>query len=206
MPMKKKALMSLSEHRSLSLCQSNLYLCAGTVCSSQNLSVHSFQLNLPSQVLPKSDGHISQLSPQTCGETLVLISQAGARTKMRSNDALLEKWFVITEVKSTLTRETGLKNNGLPLVITPLCVHHLHTSPLFMSFSPSCLWTSPALFSGFVREKEEEERKWTYRFCVQTDITLLKAKQICVCACPVISLLTCALTVGIWDPGNDWAR
>lgn len=154
---KEKKLMSLSEHRSLSLSQSNLYYCAGTVFSSSNLSVHSFCFNLRSQVLPKSDGHICQLSPQTCGETLVLISQAIARTKLRSNDALLEKWFVITEVKSTLTRETGLKNTGLPLslhhCVSIISTHLLSSCPfLCLVFEPR-----PLCFLGLSEKKKRRK-------------------------------------------------
>lgn len=151
--------MSLSEHRSLSLSQSNLCLCAGTVFSPSNLSVHSFCVNLQSQVLPKSDGHICQLSPQTCGETLVLISQATARTKLRSNNALLEKWFVITEVKSTLTRETGLKNTGLPLSLhhcVSIISTHLLSSCLFLClvFEPR-----PLCFLGLSEKKKRRENE-----------------------------------------------
>lgn len=90
-----------------------------------------------------------------------------------------------------------------------MCVHHLYTSlplmPLFL-----CFVFEPHLlcFLGLSKKKKTRGggRENEHIACVQKDITLLKAKQICVCASPVILLLTCALTVGIWDPGNDWGR
>ncbi len=157
------------------------------------------------------------LSPQKSGDFLDLISQAKVSQVEEQTWDLwhfdLSGFFVMTEVKSALTNETGLKNTSFPLSLhkhTPsMCVRHLHTSRLFVSFfsvlslNLTCFvfWVCPRKRRGGGHRRENEGIA-----CVQTDITLLKAKQICVCACPVILLLTCALTVGIWDPGNDWGR
>lgn len=80
----------------------------------------------------------------------------------------------------------------------------------FLALKPAWLCFLSAIVQMQQQEKKEgskkKQKKNPKTACVQRDITLLKAKQTCVSACPVISLLTCALTVGIWDPGNDGGR
>lgn len=84
-------------------------------------------------------------------------------------------------------------------------VHQLDLSPVFISFPLFCLWTLPALFSGFVTKRRGGaiRRKMNVLLACRQILPFQNTKQICVCACPVILQLTCALRVGLWDPFND---
>lgn len=112
----------------------------------------------------------------------------------------LKKWFVITVVKSTVTGES-LGKWCFPMSY----VHQLDLSPVFISFPLFCLWTLPALFSGFVTKRRGGaiRRKMNVLLACRQILPFQNTQQICVCACPVILQLTCALRVGLWDPFND---
>lgn len=153
--------------------------------------------------------HISTRAADIWRDFLVLISQMGVRPSGRR-----KLTFVGEEVCDyggpALAGKTGPKTTRPPppLVITQrrttYVVSVISTHLLVHFILGFSLWSPRALFSGIVRQHTHTKTLKTA--CVQRDITLLKAKQTCVCACPVISLLTCALTVGIWDPGNDGGR
>lgn len=155
------------------------------------------------QVLPK----IYRLKHSHLQRCFLLISQARSRQVAEQSRKLTTLWlqlrkrFVFTEIKPSLTREMGWKTWVSPCHYTNThhqCVFIISThllSPLIcfsLSLNLTCFVCQKRRGGGGGNSGENERIA-----CVQTDISLLKAKQICVCACPVILLLTCALTVGI---------
>lgn len=127
-----------------------------------------------------------------------------------------------TAVSRAAVREAEGSGGGLCVCAVPGCatennlvITHRRAADIasvississFFALKPVWLCFFRHCSTATTRKERRKKKKKPKTACVQRDITLLKAKQTCVSACPVISLLTCALTVGIWDPGNDGGR